>query len=236
MNVTEEYVPKALNERLQQGLQKALGHDLPNHLVAIQGMLRLVDLEYGDKFCAEGQVYLKRLTAATARTQALVRALLLFAQAGRAVESWEDVPLAEAAHAAANEIRSLFPDRGVEFTFDLRAPTAWAPGRSFRLVLGQLLGQAVQNLAQGKSLLEVGSATDNGTVLVWVAEKVEPDGQDVPARVAEADGPESAKVDHLLSLFMVREIVAPWNAQLRVDLDPGRPPLLALVLPPRRVG
>jgi light-regulated signal transduction histidine kinase (bacteriophytochrome) len=235
VNVTEDCVPKESIERLQQGLQKALGHDLPNHLLAIQGMLQLVEREQGEKLGAEGRAYLKRLTAATARTQAFVRALHLFAQAGRVNESWEDVPLIEAARGAATEVRALFPERGIEFGFDLRATTARVPGRSFRLVLVQLLAQAVQNLAQGRSELEIGSAPAGAAVLVWVSEKFDSDGADIPARVAEAEGPESAKIDHLLSLVMVREIVAAWNAQLRVDLGQGRP-LLALVLPARGGG
>jgi light-regulated signal transduction histidine kinase (bacteriophytochrome) len=229
----ERFTSKPWAERLQHGLQKALGHDLPNHLVAVQGILRLLELEQSENLGAEGQAYLRRLTAATARTQALVRALHLYAQGGRTSETWEEVHLADAARGAASEVHALFPDRAIEFAFAVHAPTVWAPGRPFRQVLVQLLAQAVQNLTQNQALLEVGSAAADGDVLVWVAEKVEPDGAAMPARVAAADGPDSPKVDHQLSLLMVREIVAAWNGRLRVDLEPGRPLLLALVLPSR---
>jgi light-regulated signal transduction histidine kinase (bacteriophytochrome) len=223
------------SERFQQGLQKALGHVLPNHLLAIQGMLRLLESEQNANLTAEGQAYLKRLTAATARTQALIRTLHLFVGAGRTGESWEDVPLADAAQGAVAEVQGLFPDREVEVHFAVRAATARVPGRSFRLVLTQLLCQAVQCLTQGVSRLQVGSATVGQTVLVWVTENVEPDG-DMAPRIASLTDPETPKGDHLLSLILVREIVAAWPAQLRVDLGSGRPLLLALVLPTQRTG
>ncbi len=224
---------KVWAERMQQGLQKALGHDLPNHLVAIQGMLRLLELEQGERLNADGRGYLKRLTAATARTQHLVRLLHLSALPNRASESWEEVPLAEAARGAVAEVHALYPDRDFDCDFDLRAATAWAPGRSFRLVLAQLVAHALQNLTQGKTRLRVGSTPAGEDVLVWVAEPAGPDGEDMAARVEAADGPESPKTDHLLSLVLVREVAAAWHAQFRADLEPGRL-LLALVLPARR--
>jgi signal transduction histidine kinase len=236
VNVTDSVVPKAWPERLQHGLQQALGHDLPNHLVAIQGMLRLVELEQSANLGAEGQAYLKRLTAATTRTQSLVRTLHLFALAGRHHETRETVSLADAARGAAAEVQALFPDRFVQFAFDLRAPSVQAPARSFRLILVQLLGQALQNLPQGKYLLEIGS-TDAGTeVFIWVAEKGEPNGLEVPARLKAIAGRASGQTDHLLSLYLVREIVTAWDAQLRVDLEPGRPLLLGLVFRAKREG
>jgi light-regulated signal transduction histidine kinase (bacteriophytochrome) len=223
-------------ERFQQGLQKALGHDLPNHLVAIQGMLRLLELEQSANLSAEGQGYLKRLTAATARTQALIRTLHLFVGGGRTGESWEDVSLADTAHGAAAEVQGLFPDRDVEVQVAVRADRARVPGRSFRLVLVQLLAQAVQSLPQTTTRLQVGSAAAGDKVLIWVAEKEEPNGADVAARAVLLNDAESPKGDHLLSLILVREIVAAWPAQLRVDVGSGRPMLFALVLPGHRTG
>ncbi len=60
---------------LLAALQQALGHDLPNQLIAVQGLARLLELEQGERLSAEGRDYLARLAAAAARAHALVAEL-----------------------------------------------------------------------------------------------------------------------------------------------------------------
>src|SRR5205085_1375403 len=67
--------PPARQERLLAMLQKALGHELPNRLIAVRGLAALLELEDGARLGAEGREYLARLAAEADRAHALVFAL-----------------------------------------------------------------------------------------------------------------------------------------------------------------
>ena len=70
MDLQYEFGPDAANpagrrveqlERLLGCFQKALGHELPNQLVALQGLARLIEMEQADRLDDEGRAHLLRL-------------------------------------------------------------------------------------------------------------------------------------------------------------------------------
>src|SRR5438552_1922652 len=67
--------PPRAAERVLAYMQPALGHDLPNLLVAVQGLLQILELDERDRLSSDGRDYLRRLSATTQRAQALVRML-----------------------------------------------------------------------------------------------------------------------------------------------------------------
>ena len=75
-------VPEGL-ERLLACLQKATGHELPNELVAMQGLVQLVQMEEGDHLGPESKDYLRRLVSRLRQTLELVRALAEAVRLGR---------------------------------------------------------------------------------------------------------------------------------------------------------
>src|SRR5262245_32158836 len=54
-------------ERLLACFRRAAGHDLPNQLVGLQGLLHVLELEEADRLSADGRAYLQRLVAAARR-------------------------------------------------------------------------------------------------------------------------------------------------------------------------
>jgi hypothetical protein len=62
-------------ERLLAVLRQGLAHDLPNHLIALEGLARLLEAEEGERLSAEGRDYVGRLAAAAARAHAVVASL-----------------------------------------------------------------------------------------------------------------------------------------------------------------
>ncbi len=70
-------------EQLRASLQKALGHDLPNQLVAVQGLVKLLELEEGERLTEEGRDYLVRLAAAARRTHETILQLAQDCRAAR---------------------------------------------------------------------------------------------------------------------------------------------------------
>src|SRR5262249_25734869 len=82
-------------ERLLGWFQQALRHELPNHFVAIQGLLKLLELEEGEHLGSGGRDYLRRINATAQKAQALVRTLAEIGRVGRNHPPAEHVPLAE---------------------------------------------------------------------------------------------------------------------------------------------
>src|SRR5262245_16353271 len=84
-------------ERLLGHLRKALSHDLPNQLVAGRGLLRMLQLEEGERLGPDGMEYLRRADGAARRAQALVTGLKELARLGCDVPAAEAVALDELA-------------------------------------------------------------------------------------------------------------------------------------------
>jgi hypothetical protein len=73
-------------ERLLACFQKALGHEMPNQLVAVGGLLRLLELEEGDRLGPDGRDYLGRLHAAVQKLDLLAAGLADLARTARPQE------------------------------------------------------------------------------------------------------------------------------------------------------
>src|SRR5437870_1875703 len=82
-------------ERLLACYRQAVGHELPNQLVAIQGLVRVLEFEEGARLSAEGRDYLQRLAAAAQRTHALLRTLAAIGRVGREPVGPEPLALAD---------------------------------------------------------------------------------------------------------------------------------------------
>src|SRR5258708_14346566 len=58
-------------EQLLACFQQVVGHELPNHLIAIQGLARVLEIEEGASLNPESREYLRRLGANAGRGQLL---------------------------------------------------------------------------------------------------------------------------------------------------------------------
>jgi signal transduction histidine kinase len=202
--------------------QKALGHELPNHLVATQGLLRLLEMEEGERLSNDGRDYLRRLSAGAERSQALIRALAEIIQAARSTEPAQVVPLPEVVREVAAEMKQLFPTRAIDFLYDILIPVLVVPPRSFRQALVHLLRQAIQSALDPNPRVEVGASptpagvelrvTDNGPVL----------SAEQQHHLFEpfAGGEEGSA--QRLSLVLVRTLVDNWGGSVQVQSEPGR--------------
>src|SRR5947209_6737970 len=89
--------------------QQTVGHDLPNHLIAIQGLARVLELEEGERLSPAGRDLLARLAAAAQRAHEIVGTLAEIGRVGREVHATEFVALAELGREVAAELNQLFP-------------------------------------------------------------------------------------------------------------------------------
>src|SRR5262249_39646848 len=99
-------------------LRRALGHELPNHLVALQGLIRVLEWEQADRLNEEGRNYLHRLAAAAERVHGMIHTLADLLRPEGTRRPAAPVPFLEVAQEAAAEVQPLLADRSVEYHFD----------------------------------------------------------------------------------------------------------------------
>jgi signal transduction histidine kinase len=216
-------------ERLLACFQKALGHELPNQLVAIQGLSCLLQQDEADRLSPEGRECLGRQAAAVRRTHALVNELAEVGRAGRLALAGGCAVLGEVVREAAAEVNQLAPAPAIEYHIANPHQVLSVPETSLRQVLVALLGHAARGPA---ARVEVGARATPGGVELWVADDrpalelgaaeglFEPFP---PAANAGAGGP--------LGLFLCSLLAEAWGGTLTVLPQPGRGTRFLLSIP-----
>jgi signal transduction histidine kinase len=195
--------------RLLAALQKGLGHELANQLVAVQGLARLLELEEGERLSAEGRDYLGRVAAGAARAHNLAGALADVARLASPAPPGA-VDLAEVVAEAAAEAKQLAPGRAAEYHASVPAIQLSVPRPALRKALVILLRHA------GALRVEVSGRPAATGVEIRIAG----DGPAVPSeQVGRLFEPFTGPDGPGLDLFLARELAEAWGGSLR--LDPG---------------
>jgi signal transduction histidine kinase len=213
--------------RLLGVLEKALGHELPNVLVAVQGLARLLELEAGDCLSAEGRAYLGRLVAGAARAHAQVATLAEVARLGQPDAPAEAVGLAEVVAEAIAEAKQLAPDRPAQYHVPQQTLTVSAPRPALRQALVRLLRRAAA-AGEGPRRVEVGASSAGTEAAIRVAY----DGPAVPPeKVARLFEPFADAEDAGLDLFLVSQLASGWGGAVRFESAPGSDNAFVLICP-----
>jgi signal transduction histidine kinase len=217
-------------ERLLACFQKALGHELPNQLVAIQGLARVLEEEEGGRLDDDGRDYLRRLGAAAQRAHELVNALAAMGRALRSPPAAEPVSLAEAFREAVAEVTHAGGAPAAGF----RGPRADAvlvvPRVQLREVLVQLLANALQAAGERPPVVEAGARETARGGEFWLADNGRGLSDRQLARLFEpfaSAGPTRKG----LGLFLVRQVVEGWGGGVRVGSEPGQGTVVTVSLP-----
>jgi signal transduction histidine kinase len=258
MNVTEDFrrgepgasatgagVPPAGS--LLACFQQALGHELPNQLMSMQGLARLLEDGEGQHLGPEARAQFGRLAALAQETDRLVRALADVGRLCRDARSGGPVALDEVAQEAAAEVHLLYGGPSIVYDFSGDLPAVTVSRQSLYQVLVQLLRNAVQAVGTGRLFpsfpapgdnpveagsaagrVEVGARRAPDGVEVWVAD----DGRGLPAVPPEKLFAPFQRGNGLgLGLFLVRSVVAAWGGRLRVESESGRGTRFTLLIP-----
>jgi signal transduction histidine kinase len=204
-------------ERLLAYYRPVLGHDLPNLLVAILGLLQILELEEGAHLGPEGQDYLRRLRDSTHRAQATVR---LLKDIGRAAEDpgpAEGVPLADLVDEVTALVKLLYPERSIEYDLSIQVPVVVLPRRLLHRALTQLLRHVVDRLPGAQSHLQIGSRTMPEGIEVWVA-----DGAGEPPAGTTVRPGGDGTCETRLGLALVAELADAWGGTFRPTFVPGQ--------------
>ncbi len=209
--------------------QEALGHELPNRLVSLQGLARLLEEGEGQQLGPEGREHLGRLADLARRTDRLVRALADIGRLCRDARSGGPTVPEEAAREAAAAVHLLYDGPAIVYDFPGDLPAVAVSRQSLYQVLVQLLRNAVQAAGSQAGRVQVGGRRGPDGVEVWVAD----DGPGLPSVPPEKlFAPFQRGGDGLgLGLFLVRQVVATWGGCLRVESEPGRGSRFTLLIP-----
>jgi len=221
-------------ERLLACFQKALGHEIPNQLVALQGLARMLATELAEHADPSLGQLAGQLADLTRRLDGQVRALAELGRLLRDPGLAEAVPLKEAGREAAAEVNVLFRDRSIEYHFINELPTLTLPRRTLHLALVQLLRNSVEAVVSGRTpRLEFGSRPCAEGVEVWIADNGRGMSEDQGRQLFEpfvGRHPER----HGLGLFLVRQLVAGWGGAIRIQSRPGEGTTVTLLFRPRK--
>src|SRR5947209_3860755 len=102
-------------ERLLACYQQALGHDLPNKLVALQGLARLLDQELAEQLSGEAREWLARILGLTREIDTQVRALADVGRSCKQMGLATKIDLAELWAEVGAEIACQKRDRSISF-------------------------------------------------------------------------------------------------------------------------
>ncbi|HZY84600.1 MAG TPA: HAMP domain-containing sensor histidine kinase [Gemmataceae bacterium] len=220
-------------EHLLACFQEALGHDLPNLLVAAQGLARVVLEDQGPRLDAQGRHLLERVAALSREADGAVRTLAEVVRACREPPPPGGTELEEVARDAVAAAELLPGGASIGYDFPKALPPLNVPRRALYQVLVQLLRNACQAGVAGRPLrVRVGGRQAEGGAEVWV----EDDGRGLtPAQqheLTEALAGRRGATGPGWGLFLVRQVAAAWGGAVRVWSEPGRGTRVALLLRP----
>jgi signal transduction histidine kinase len=196
-------------ERMRQFLDcvcRILGHDLPNHFIALKGLAQLLAVEEEERLTSEGKEYVGRMAAAADRAHALTLSL---ASAGRLVlqpPTAESVDVAEAVAEALAVVKALCPRHTVAYDVPQAPYLVTVPRLSLDRVLVGLLRQACS------------VASEHGTVRVNVEAKA--DTEPVEVSISDVSNSPSIDANGNRDLFIARLLVEAWGGRLRLAAEP----------------
>jgi signal transduction histidine kinase len=220
-------------ERLLTCFQKALGHELPNQLVAIQGLVYLLR-EEGERLGPEGRDCLQRLADVAQRTHTLVRELADVGRIARQQLPSGETKLSDAAREVLAEAKPLSSGPAVEYHIadpGLALPVAEG---TLRQLLACLVRHALRRAGDRPVRLEVGARDTAAGLEVWLAD----DGPALPAAARQHlfepfTGAAPAEGDSGLGLFLCSLLVDRCGGTLRVDSETGYGNRFTIALPCR---
>ncbi len=229
--VLERNIGLQRKEWLLGAFQQALGHELPNRLVAIQGLARLLLVDQGDRLDSSARDILERIADVAQETDRTVRGLAEVGRLERNPGPTEIVSLNEIVIEAVAEAKLLFNSHPVEYIIQESMPTVVVPRPGLYVVLQHLLKnahRAVQTSSAAR--IEVRARLTPAGAELWIVDNgsglsaAQQERLFEPSFAAAASGPG-------FNLFLVRQVVSGWGGSVRVFSEPNKGATFMIRLP-----
>jgi signal transduction histidine kinase len=221
-------------ERLLACYQQALGHDLPNKLVALQGLARLFGEELAGQLSGESREWLERILGLTREIDTQVRALADVGRACKQMGLATTIDLASLWTEIGAEIACQSRSRTVVFAQATALPAVVLPGRALRRVLLELARYGVGRLPLEQPVrltLAAELSESDGLQIRLHDDGAIPDPnamrRDFEPRLNDPQGP-------VLGLFLARLLVEEWGGTIRPSA-PSEGCFVVLEVPPEKL-
>ena len=201
--------------QLLAGMHQALSHDLPNQLVVVLGLARLLEVEEKETLSPQAMECLSRLGGAARRASAMVQVLKDMARLGTHHEPMEIIQLANLGREIHAEIKQFYPERTLTFDNQWRQKAVRASRRSLHRAILEVLRCGI-DCYQGMDLsLRLSAQTgDHGDELEMTVGPVH--RPDAPAPAATPAGANRPQLKSRLELCLAAELAATWGGKLDV--------------------
>jgi signal transduction histidine kinase len=214
-------------------LRRALGHDLPNQMVAVRGLVQILDLEEQDRLSPTGRDYLRRLSSAAERTHTAMRALEELARESLLETPADPETLTEIVREAAAEVNQLCPGRAIEYHFPESSLLIRLPQTVLRRVLVHLIRNGVQAVEDSRRpRIEVRGQRTTAGVEIAIVDNGRGLAPEQLRRVQGFFAGREAKVPGPgLGLLLVRQALEAWGGAVVVRSEPGHGSVFTLMIP-----
>ncbi|HZZ80859.1 MAG TPA: hypothetical protein VFE62_20320 [Gemmataceae bacterium] len=182
-------------------MHKVCNHDLPNQLVVLQSLLKLMSLEETERLSEQGQEFLRRLQNASQHASSMVRFLKeMSGLATRAARS-EPIALAELARELQGELQRRYPGRQFSFAWEWQTPKVTGDARIFAEALLEMYAGLTHADAQRSRVSATSRETADGVELTFCIEEQ-------PAAPAPPSAGKPRSLEERLPIVLAREWLA----------------------------
>jgi light-regulated signal transduction histidine kinase (bacteriophytochrome) len=162
--------PVMRSERILRSMHKVFSHDLPNQMVALQGLLELLSSEEAHRLSEDGREYVRRLQNATQRATEMVRFLKEMERVHTSETKVEPVALQSFARELRGGLQQKFPGKTFEFHWDWRVSVVQT---DVRVLLNGVLELCTCFLSRQESFCRIRASSHSGEKCVELAFQVE---------------------------------------------------------------
>src|SRR5262249_52410211 len=133
--------------------QQALGHDLPNQMVSLQGLARVLAMELESSAAPEVRDLANRMANLARQADERMRRVAALGRLLRQEEQPQLLDLRELAREAVTAVKLLLKGHGVEYRFREGMPLVTGCRDSLYQILYQLLRNSLQGAVANRALI-----------------------------------------------------------------------------------
>jgi signal transduction histidine kinase len=210
---------QAADEQLLGAFRHLLGHELPNQMIALQGLLRVLELDEADRLAPAGKDLLARLGTLAQEIHALVHRMAELCRLRQPSEPPESFSLTELAREAAAEISQLSPGRTIGYDFPVVEVARTGPRSLLRRAVVELGRWMIEAEPAAQACrLRFEAAVESGTVIFRVAQLQSRPAPEAVHELRQALVDPAAETSaKRLGLLLVRQVIDRAGGIIEVD-------------------
>jgi len=213
-------------DHLLRVMHPVFSHDLPNQMVAMQGLLQLIEQHVSFQSGPEGREYFKRLTRVAGRAANMVQFLKEVGRLDTYERRVDEISLAKVVRQIQLELHQQMHPTAVDCILSGDVATVRVDARLLSLAIVEIARSLAERRAIASGTLFItGQRGDKGPRLAVQLSWSEP-----PATSRPHVRPEP--LDNRLEIVLARELLAAWGAKLANLQEELAESKFTIVLPP----